>query len=89
MRKDNPCWQSVALLWTAVADKWARDERKHFVTNNTITIPPYHVSKILLKPVDHMVLWPNTLIKIDKNPFLLIEQPNLVLQFYHYYRSRR
>ena len=51
-KKGNPYQQSVALLGTPVADKWAHDERKHFVTNNTVTIPPYHISIVLLKPLD-------------------------------------
>ena len=79
MRKSNPCWQSVALLETLVSDTWAKDERKCFVTNNTFAISPYHVSIILLQPVDHMVLWPNTVIEIDKNSFPLIEQPSIAI----------
>ena len=79
MRKDNLYQQSVALLETLVADMWTRDERKCLVTNNTITIPPYHVSIILLKPVDHMVLWPNTWIERDENPFPSIEQHGIAI----------
>ena len=55
MKNGSPCQQSVALLEPLVANKKARNERKCFITNNTDTIPPYHVSIVLLKPVDHMV----------------------------------
>ena len=30
-------------------------------------------------PSEHVVLWPNTLIEIEENPFLSIEQPITVI----------
>ena len=57
----------------------ARDEIKCVVANNTVTIPIYLVSIEPLKPVDHMVLWPNTLIEIDEYPFLPVEHSSVVI----------
>ena len=42
-------------------------------------MPPYHVSLIPLKPVEHLVFWPSTLIEIEVNLFLSIEQPGIVI----------
>ena len=72
MRKGNPCQTSVALVEMPVADKCTEDERKHLVTNETSTITPYQVSMMLLIPVGHLLLWPNTLIEKDQSPFLSI-----------------
>ena len=66
MRKGNPCWQSVCVLEAPWADKWVNGEKKYIVTNNIITIPSYHVSMILLKLADHIVLWPSILSEMDK-----------------------
>ena len=54
--KGNQCQPLGALMETPVADKYARDERRHLVTNRTITTPPYHVSMIPLIPVGYLVL---------------------------------
>ena len=51
MKKGNQCQQIIAFLETSVAEKWARDQWKCLVTHNAITVLPYHVSFILLKPV--------------------------------------
>ena len=56
MRKGNLYQQAVALLEIPVADTRTRNERKCLVTNNTITILPYHISIILQKSVGHVVL---------------------------------
>ena len=77
MRKDNQCQPLVALLDIPVANTYAGYERKCSFTNRTITIPPYHVSMISLIPVRQPILLPNTLIGIDKSPFLLKEQHSI------------
>ena len=52
-----------------------------------VTVPCYHISIIALKPVNHTFgthLQPNTLLKIEENPFLL---NNKMFQLYQYYRE--
>ena len=54
----------------------------HLITNNTVTIPPYHISIPLLKAINNTTnnnIKHNGLIQIEENPFLAIEQPDLVL----------
>ena len=51
-------------------------------TSNTVTIPPYHIPIAPLKAIIHVIsnnIKPNTLIDIQENPFLTIEQPDLVV----------
>ena len=51
-----------------------------FVTNHTVTVPPYHISIRPIKPINHMFgtyLQPNTLLETEENPFLSIEQLNI------------
>ena len=58
------------------------DQKLHLITNNTITIPLYHISIAPLKAINHVInnnSKPNTLIEIEENPFLATEQPDLVL----------
>ena len=50
--------------------------------NNTGTVPSYHISIAPLKAIYYAVsknIKPNTLIEIEENSFLVIEQPDLVL----------
>ena len=79
MSEGNPWCQSVVLLEIPVADKWTRDEGKFLVTMNTIIIPPYHVSIILLKPIGHIVLWPSMVTEKRWNPFLSVEEPSIAI----------
>ena len=56
------------------------EQKLLFITNNTVTVPPYHISIAPLKAINHVINSnnkPNTLIKLE-NPFLAIEQPDLM-----------
>ena len=47
-----------------------------------VTAPHYHISIIPLKPVNNTFvsnLQPNTLLEIEENPFLSIEQANITI----------
>ena len=82
MKKGNLKQQRIALLETPLAKKWLKDERTHLVTNHKATVLPYYISIIPLKPVNHTLgtnLWPNTLLEIEENPFLSIEQLNITI----------
>ena len=47
-----------------------------------LTVPPFHISILMLKPVNHTFgidLQPNTLLEIEENSFLSIEQLNITI----------
>ena len=51
------------------------------MTNYTVTVPPSHISIVPLKSINHALnsnIKPNTLVEIEGNPFLSIEQPDLI-----------
>ena len=55
-------------------------QKLHLMTSHTITVTPYHVSIIPLKSINHVLssnIKPNTLIEIEENAFLSIEQSDL------------
>ena len=63
----------MTLRETPLAEKQTIDERKQVVTNHTVTIPPYHISIIPFKPVNHTFginLQTNTLLEIKRIPIL-------------------
>ena len=64
-------------MGTSLAEEGAKSHRTCLVTNHTVTIPLYHISIILSKPVNctfGIKLQPNTFLEIEANPFLSIEQ---------------
>ena len=58
------------------------DQKLHLMTNNTFTIPLYHISIAPLKAIYHAIcnkFKPNIIIEIEENHFLAIEQLDIVL----------
>ena len=52
------------------------------MTNHIVTIQPYCISIIPLKSVNHSLrhnIKPSTIIEIEENPFLSIEQPDMII----------
>ena len=52
------------------------------MSNHGVTIPPYHISIVPLKSINHALssnIKPNTLIEIEEKPFLSIEQLDLII----------
>ena len=73
---------TIAFLETPSGKQHERDQKLYIITNNTVTVPLYHISIAQLKVINHAIrnnIEPNTLIEIDKNTFLAIEQLDLVL----------
>ena len=59
-----------------------RQQKIHLIVSNTVTIPPYHASLVPLKAIHqatNMKFPSETLLEIEENLFLTIEQPELVL----------
>ena len=74
--------QMTVFLETPSGKQYETYQKLHLITNNTVTIPPYHISIASLKAINHTIsknIKPNTLIKIEENPFLAIEQQDIVL----------
>ena len=81
-KKGIPEKQVMTLFETQLAERQIIYERTHIVAGHTITIPPYHNSIIPLQPVNHTFetnLQPNTLLKLEENPFLFIEQLTITI----------
>ena len=58
------------------------EQKLHLVTTKTVTIPSHHVSFVSLKAIDQPIdiKFPSvSLLEIEENKFLIIEQPELVL----------
>ena len=72
----------MTLHETPLAEKQVIEKRIHVATGHTVTIPPYHIDVIPLKPVNHTCnidLKSNTLLEIEENPFLPVEQPKITI----------
>ena len=62
----------IASLETLSGKEHKIDQKLCLITNNTVTIPLYHICKALLKAINHIIsnnIKPNTLIEIEENPF--------------------
>ena len=72
----------MTVCETAKGEKQEIDKRTHIVTSHTVTILPYHISIILLTPINHIYninLQMNTLLEMEENFFLSIKQPNITI----------
>ena len=72
----------IALLETPSCKPQEAGQKLHLMTNHTVTILPYHISIIPVKSINHALssnIKSNTLIEIEENPFLSIEQPDLIM----------
>ena len=73
---------TIAFLETSPGKQHETDQKLCLITNNTITIPPYHIYIDPLKGINHAIrnnIKPKTFIEIEENPILAIEQLDLVL----------
>ena len=58
------------------------EQKIHLITTNTVTILPHHISFVPLEAINQVIniKFPSeALLEIEENPFLTIEQPELVL----------
>ena len=68
---------TIASLETSAGKQNETDQKLCLITNNTVTIPPYHISIAPLKAINWTIknnIKPNAL--IEENPFLAIKQPD-------------
>ena len=73
IQKSKPKQQVVALIGVSLDEKWANSEQICLVTNYTVTILPYHIIIISLKPLNCTAginIQPNTLLKMEEELFL-------------------
>ena len=73
---------TIASLEITAGKQHKTDQKLCLITNNAVTIPPYHTSTAPLKAINHVTnnnIKPNTLMEIEENPFLAIEEPDLIL----------
>ena len=52
MKKSDSEQQVLTQIVTSVVEKQVKDEQICLVTNHTMTIPPYHISIMPLKPMN-------------------------------------
>ena len=58
------------------------EQKLHLIATNTVTIPPHHISLVSLKAINYAIntkFLSEPLLQIEENPFLTIEQAELVL----------
>ena len=78
---DTEQW-TIASLEIQAGKQNEMDKKLHLITNNAVTILPYDTSTAPLKAIKQAInnnFTPNGLIEIEVNPFLTIEQPELIL----------
>ena len=82
MKMTEPDERTIAFLETP-SDKPPETYKKLcLMTSHTVTIPPYHISIVPFKSVHHALssnIKPNTLIEVEENPFLSIEQLDMII----------
>ena len=82
MKTNNLEQWTIASLEISAGKQHKTDKKLHLITNNTVTIPNYHISIAQLKAINHVInnnIKPNTVIEKEENFFLAIDQPDLVL----------
>ena len=82
MKMTNSVQWMIAFLETSSDKPEEVGQKFHLMTNHTVTLPPYHISIVPLKSINHALssnFKPNTLIDIEEKPFLCIKQLNLTL----------
>ena len=75
--------QTLAFLEAPSGRQHETDRQTTFITNKTVTMPPYHISIAPLKAINHVIsnnIKSTTFIEIEGNLFLAIEQLDLVLK---------
>ena len=80
MKTSDTEQHTITLLETLSGKQYKRDQKLCLITNSNYTT--HHISIAPLKAFNHAIsnsIKSNTLIEIEENPFLAIEQPDLVL----------
>ena len=73
---------TIGFLKTPPGKEHKTDQKLCLITNNTVTIPSYHISIAPLKAINYAIsnnIKLYTLVEIEETPFLVIEQPDPVL----------
>ena len=73
---------TIASLEILAGKQNETDQKLHLITSNTITMPPYQSSIAPLKAIKQVInnnFKLDDLIEIEVNPFLTMEQPELIL----------
>ena len=82
MKTNNFGQWMIASLKISTDEQNNTEQNLHLITTNTVTIPPYHISLFPLKAINQAIntkIQSGALLEIDENPFLTIEQPEMVL----------
>ena len=72
----------IASLKISTDEPNETDQKICLLTTNTVTIPPHHISLVPLKATNQTMntKFPSEAsLEIEENPFLTIEQPELLL----------
>ena len=73
---------TVASLKISTDEQNETDKKIPLIATATVTIPPHHLSLVSLKAINQVIntkFTSKALLEIEENPFLTIEQPELVL----------
>ena len=82
MKTNNLEQWTIASLEISEGKQNKTGQELCLITNNTVTVPPYHISIALLRAINHVInntIKSNSFIEKEENPFLFREQPDLIL----------
>ena len=82
LKTNNSGQQTIASLKISTDEQNETEPKICLIITTTVTIPPHHISFVPLKVINQAIntRFPSeALLEIEENPFLTIEQPELVL----------